>query len=570
MSFTAFSKDFTANMFTCVENQFITKYLPQVDGNAVRVYLYGLYLCSCKVETDAEALAKLLKLPYQKLLEIFDFWEECDLVHVLSRSPLMVEYLPVNAAVGKPKPLRPEKYAEFNRELLRRLSKIGKDLKPYEIQHILEFLENQPMEQQAFLLIVEYCIKKDGEKVTANHILNKAKKLCEGHKFTYEQVELELNDFNKHERTLTKLFSSLGIYRKPQEADYDFLEGWLARGMEVDGIVACAEALKKGTLASLGLLLTELDEKGIRTAAEIGDYLARRQERTDIVYKVARKLGVKIQNPRAYIENYAEKWLEHGYDEESLLLLAGQAFKLGYGFEELDALLDSLYRSGIVDEAGVKEYCAARDRQLRLLHQVQAACGMIKRTGSALDMVATWQSWNFSDAMILEAAKRSVGVAAPLPYMNKLLSEWKRTGIFTPSEIPERPTNLPSKADYRNEAAIAADKRAERERYYAALHRRAMDRAEETRAEAEKDEEFFNADRAIKKTEIALAKAEVFAPDTVPSILEKLESHKMARTRALTRLNLTEEDLQPKYHCSKCSDTGFLPSGKACDCYPNE
>ena len=54
MSFTAFSKDFTANMFTSVENQFITKYLPQANGDAVRVYLYGLYLCSCKVETDAE------------------------------------------------------------------------------------------------------------------------------------------------------------------------------------------------------------------------------------------------------------------------------------------------------------------------------------------------------------------------------------------------------------------------------------------------------------------------------------------------------------------------------------
>ena len=37
MSFAAFSKDFSSNMFTSVENQFITKYLPQADGDAVRV-----------------------------------------------------------------------------------------------------------------------------------------------------------------------------------------------------------------------------------------------------------------------------------------------------------------------------------------------------------------------------------------------------------------------------------------------------------------------------------------------------------------------------------------------------
>lgn len=569
MSFTAFSKDFSANMFTSVENRFITKYLPQANGDAVRVYLYGLYLCSCNVETDAASLAKLLKIPYPRLIEIFDFWEECDLVHVLSREPLMVEYLPADPAVGKPKPLRPEKYAEFNRELLRRLSKAGKEFKPYEMQRILEFLENNPMEQQAFLLVAEYCIKKDGENVTSNHILNKAKKLCDGHKFTYEQVEPELADFNKHEKTLTKIFSLLGIYRKPREEDYEFLEDRIARGIEPSAIVACAEFLKKGTLSTLGLLLDELGEKGISTKKEAEEYLLRRGERTDLVYKIARKLGVKIQNPRAYIENYAEKWMERGYDEESLLLLAGQAFKLGYGFEELDALLDGLYRNGVVDGGGVKQYCAEQEKRLRLLHRVQTVCGVVKKTGSALDMVAAWQSWNFPEEMIMEAAKRSAGAAAPLSYMNKLLSEWKRTGVFSPESIPEKAVSAAPK-EYKNEAAIAADRRTERERYYAGLRQHALDAAEATRARAEKDEAFRNADLACRKTEIALARAEVYGSDDLPSLTEELNGHKTARRKALFALGLTEEDLLPKFRCAKCSDTGFLPNGKPCDCYPAE
>ena len=184
MSFAAFSKDFNANMFTNVENQFITKYLPWADGDAVRVYLYGLYLCSSGEEFDAADAAKLLKLDVDKLIEIFRFWEECGLVHILSREPLMLEYLPVNASVGKPKPIRPEKYTEFNRELLRRLQKAGTYFQPYEMKKILEFLENERMEQQAFLLVAEYCIKKDGEKLTLSHIMNKAKKLVSEHKFT--------------------------------------------------------------------------------------------------------------------------------------------------------------------------------------------------------------------------------------------------------------------------------------------------------------------------------------------------------------------------------------------------
>ncbi len=173
MSFSTFSKEFTANMFTSVENQFITKYLPQAEGDAVRVYLYGLYLCQCADDFDAQALSRLLKIPEEKIAEIYGFWEECDLVHILSRSPLFVEYLPVNSAIGKPKPVRAEKYTEFNRELYKQLQKAGKMFKPYEMQKILEFLETYPMEQQAFLLVSEYCAKKDGDRLSSSHILNK-------------------------------------------------------------------------------------------------------------------------------------------------------------------------------------------------------------------------------------------------------------------------------------------------------------------------------------------------------------------------------------------------------------
>ncbi len=567
MSFSTFSKEFTSAAFTSVENPFITKYLPHADGDAVRAYLYGLYLCQCSGEFDAASAAKLLGLSLDRLKEIFSFWEECDLVHVLSRDPLYVEYLPVSSAVGKPKPIRPEKYAEFNRELYKQLQKAGRDLRPYEMQRVLEFLENNQMEPQAFLLVSEYCVKKDGEKLTANHILNKAAKLCREQKFTYEQVEKELADFNSHEREIGKIFTLLGVYRKPQEADYDLFAKWAGAGMETGAVYACAEAIKHGSLSTLDSLVGELRKREIFTEADAREYLARREERTSVVYKVAKRLGVKVQNPRPYSEDYAEKWLERGYDAESLTLLAGLALKLGYGFPELDALIDRLYAEGIVDEGGVRAYCAEQDGDLRLLQKIQSHCGVLRKTQSALDMIAAWKSWNFSEAMILEAAKRSANAAAALPYMNKLLSEWKRAGAYTPEEIPER--SAPAENKYRSEAAIAADERSERERYYAALRDRAAAKAERANREAQKDEAYRAAESAVRKGEIELAKAEVFSPAARGKIEEKLAEARRARTEALARLRLTEEDLLPRYACAKCSDTGFLPDGRMCDCYPS-
>ena len=572
MSFSAYSKEFTANMYTTVENKFITRYLPQADGDAVRAYLYGLYLCGVKDDFDAHAMAKLLKIAYSRLQEIFVFWEECDLVRVLSREPLFVEYLPVSSSAGRPKPLKAEKYSQFNRELLKQLQKAGKDFKPYEHQRILEFLENYPMEPQAFLLISEYCARKDGDKLSSQHILNKAKKLCEEHKYTFEQVERELLDFNENERELSRIYSILGIYKKPQESDYPYLERWREAGVAENAVYAAANALKKGTVKTLDALIFELIEKGALSEKDAKEYLLKREKAAELVFAVARKLGIKVQNPRAYIEEYAEKWLERGYDENSLVKLASFCFKMGYDFEGMDGVVNSLYESGIVDEGGVSSYLSAREKELKLLESIQSVCGVIKKTMNALDMAAAWRSWEFSDKMILEAAERAAGANAPLSYMNKLLSEWKRTGVKEVSQIPERPAKQQEGAQgkpvFKTEKDIAADLRSEREHYYAVLRQKAQERAEQNRRKAGSDVQFAEADAAIKRGEIELARAEVFSPERADMIRRELKVWQEKRKAALARLSLSEESLMPEYKCKKCSDTGFLPDGRACSCYP--
>ena len=572
MSFSAYSKEFTANMYTTVENKFITRYLPQADGDAVRAYLYGLYLCGVKDDFDAHAMAKLLKIAYSRLQEIFVFWEECDLVRVLSREPLFVEYLPVSSSAGRPKPLKAEKYSQFNRELLKQLQKAGKDFKPYEHQRILEFLENYPMEPQAFLLISEYCARKDGDKLSSQHILNKAKKLCEEHKYTFEQVERELLDFNDNERELSRIYSILGIYKKPQESDYPYLERWREAGVAENAVYAAANALKKGTVKTLDALIFELIEKGALSEKDAKEYLLKREKAAELVFAVARKLGIKVQNPRAYIEEYAEKWLERGYDENSLVKLASFCFKMGYDFEGMDGVVNSLYESGIVDEGGVSSYLSAREKELKLLESIQSVCGVIKKTMNALDMAAAWRSWEFSDKMILEAAKRAAGANAPLSYMNKLLSEWKRTGVKEVSQIPERPAKQQEGAQgkpvFKTEKDIAADLRSEREHYYAVLRQKAQERAEQNRRKAGSDVQFAEADAAIKRGEIELARAEVFSPERADMIRRELKVWQEKRKAALARLSLSEESLMPEYKCKRCSDTGFLPDGRACSCYP--
>ena len=120
MAFCSFSKD-NDNAYTIVENKFITKYLPEADGFAVKVYLYGLFLCENNdADFSVRSMAEVLKTTEEKIREVFAFWQDYDLVEILAQDPFTVQYLPVRSAIGKPKKVRYEQYADFNKELQRK------------------------------------------------------------------------------------------------------------------------------------------------------------------------------------------------------------------------------------------------------------------------------------------------------------------------------------------------------------------------------------------------------------------------------------------------------------------
>ena len=87
----SFAKEYSASAFTGVENEFITAYLPYAQGDTVRVYLYGLYLCSHpEHDKDLSEIARALSVSEEQVLNSFKFWEEFGIVSVLSETPLTV------------------------------------------------------------------------------------------------------------------------------------------------------------------------------------------------------------------------------------------------------------------------------------------------------------------------------------------------------------------------------------------------------------------------------------------------------------------------------------------------
>ena len=571
MAFCNFSKDID-NSYTIVENKFITKYLPEADDFAVKVYLYGLYLCkNSDSDFGIRSMAEVLKTTEEKIKEAFALWQDYDLVEILCKDPFAVQYLPVQSAVGKPKKIRYEQYTDFNKELQRILQKVGKFVSANDYVKYMRFLEENPLQPQAFLLIVEYCVNKQGESVSPSYIFNKAKKLLRNGYSTYEQIEKELSNYNEHEAELTAVFQALSIpQRTPDETDYALYKNWLeAFGFEKRSILAVAKKLKRGTMLSLNLTLQELSEKGKFEVKEIEQYLTDREYLANLTFRVARKLGVKVANPAPYIDEYTEKWYNCGFEESSLLDIALFCMKTGQGdFDAMNTLLQKLFSDGLVSQESVKSFLKEKNDDLKLFVKIQEVCGALRKNTANLALIETWRNWKFSDPLILEAAKRSATSSNPIPYMNKILSDWKQANVYSIADIPSAETSAKTvKTGYTNPAIEAVNAKADRERYYSLLREKAQTRAEKFVAKANANVRFKELTAELSKMEITLAKAEVFEPSSLPALLAQKQTLLSERKDILSALGIDEMQLQPQFECKKCSDTGFLPSGTACDCY---
>ena len=568
MAFCSFSKDCDNNSYVTIENKFITKYLPEADGFAVKVYLYGLYLCKCgDSDFGLKAMAEVLKCNEQKIIDAFAFWEDYDLVEVLSKSPFAVQYLPVSVAVGRPKKVHYEKYGDFNKELQRKMQKVGKFVSAGDYLKYMGFLEEHTMQPQALLLVVEYCINKQGVAVSPSYVFNKAKKLLSGGATTYEQVERALSNYNANESELQAVVSAIGAHHVLDESDYSLYRKWTETlGFAKESVLAAAKNIKHGSMNTLDVTLEELYEKGKMNEAEIQEYLVEREMLATLTFRVARKLGVKVSNPIAYMDEYVEKWYNCGFEESSLLDIALFCLKTERGnFDSMDAVVAKLFEKGIIDKESVKTLLKEKNEELKLFEKIREICGNIRKNTANVSLIRTWRDWNFNDQMILEAAKRSATSSNPVPYINKILSEWKREGIFNVNDIPDVKTS--SHQTFVNPTIEAANAKTDRERYFALRREKAQAEADKHIKKANQNARFKEISTRLSKMELELAKAEMFRPETLPSLLEEKKGLLQERKMILQNLGLTEEDLLPKFTCKKCSDTGFLKNGKACDCY---
>ena len=92
----------------------------------------------------------------------------------------------------------------------------------------------------------------------------------------------------------------------------------------------------------------------------------------------------------------------------------------------------------------------------------------------------------------------------------------------------------------------------------------AEDKAEQLLSSLRENADFSALERQLRQAEVSLAMGN--GSKTLQSEIKQLQTKLSA---LLKKLGLSEQDLTPQYHCSKCDDTGYV-EGKMCNCLQEE
>ncbi len=552
----SFSKEFSATSFTDVENSFITEYMPASSGEAVKVYLYGLFLCQHpEFDQGITELAKTLGLEESTVFDCFTYWEEFGLVSILSKTPLTVQYLPLTTNLSsKPRKFKTEKYGDFAKGLQSLLP--SRMISTGEYTEYFSIMETFGIKPDAMLMIVKYCADRKGTDIGYRYIIKVAKDFGVRGIVTVDKVESELSSYISRTGVIEKILKAMSLRRQPEIEDSTLLKKWTKDlSFDTESIIFAASKIKKGSMAKLDEFLLELYSIKSFSKEEIAEYMANKESIFNLAVKINKALSVYVDVIDTVVDTYTKKWLSFGFTDQTLLFVASRCFKMGKNtLQDMDELLEKLRLRGFIDFTSVGDYFEREKKSYEFISKMLLTAGINRRPNSwDKENVDMWKTWNFSEEMILEAAKLSAGKSTPTAYMNAILSNWKNNGVFTTSDITEQVKTDDSQENYNRE--------------YERRRMLALSRAQKNNDIANSIDGFIEVYGRLNTIEKDLAFAEI-AGDEVA--LNKLETEKKAlTTRAenlLSKKGISLIDLSPRYACEKCSDTGYVGTHR-CDCF---
>lgn len=324
---------------TPVDNLFFSEFMPDADGECVKVYLYGLMQCRYPSMGDI-SISEALDLPEGTVQSAFVYWQSKGLVRILREAPLEVEYLTVEQpAVTTAVPL---KYRSFIRALNELIA--PRRFNMNELGHIYDCIETFHLEEKTVLELVSHCMEEKGRNVRIQYIVTVGKSWADAGIATYEQARAYIANATVRKHGATMVLRRWNKRRAPTLDEMAMYDQWVKEwGFDDEAILAvCPRLTNTGSpsFEALGDRLRELYEQHKVKAEDIKADSAAISDEREFARMVFARMG-KVSMPTKDEVRQLGVFLDgpEGLDREVVLLAAEECADAERPFGKLKAIL---------------------------------------------------------------------------------------------------------------------------------------------------------------------------------------------------------------------------------------
>ena len=296
---------------TSLPDIFFTEFLSIANGDAVKVYLYMLFLSKYNKDIKIGDLSKVLSMPIETVKASIKFWEDVDVIIKKNNNYVLksIQDITLNKLYKAKVTLSPEKVDDIakNQYRAKAIDTINTTffqgvMAPTWYNDIELWFEQYGFDEQVMVSLFQYAFDKSS--LNRNYIQAVANNWQQNNIKTYSDLEIydqKRNNFNKIKKDISK---KMGLSRNLTTFEEAYIEQWINEynfNMDIIDI-----ALKQTTsktnpnLKYVHSLLTNWHNIGLDTTDDIEKYLQQNRQKKSVEKSLPKNDSFNSYSQRTY------------------------------------------------------------------------------------------------------------------------------------------------------------------------------------------------------------------------------------------------------------------------------
>ncbi len=296
---------------TTIPDIFFTQYLPEANGDFIKVYLYILFLSKYDKDIKINDLCKKLGLSLKVIQDAMKYWEEQGVITKKNTGFVFnnLQELELHH-LYKPKAALSAEQIQKSAESQKRAktieyinNKFFSGLMPTTWYPDIElWFKKYSFDDEVMIALFEYCFDKSA--LHRNYMQAVADAWSKNNIKTFNDLDQYYEKQEKLNKVANNIVKKLGLGRQLSQYEYAYVEKWMVDfGYSFDIIEI---ALKKTTskvnpsFDYIDKLLTDWHDRGFKTPDQIQKFLSEMKQKTKDIKQLEKQTGYQKYDQRNY------------------------------------------------------------------------------------------------------------------------------------------------------------------------------------------------------------------------------------------------------------------------------